>query len=196
MLDALRQSLSRYVAFTNEEFAPLAQMLQVRNFDKQVQLVKVGDTDHIINFIIKGLARKYFYRGKDEVITQIAVENDFITSSVSFLSGRPSAYYIETIEPCTFLSLTHANMEKLYRNNQKFERLGRLMITHFFLQQQLWDLDYIRFGTRERFIRFTQNNPGLLQRVPQKYIASYLNMKPETFSRFKHLLAKNSLSVG
>ena len=70
------------------------------------------------------------------------------------------------------------------------ERLGRLMITHFFLQQQLWELDILRFNTRERFVHFVQNNPDLLQRVPQKYLASYLNMKPETFSRFKHLLQK------
>ena len=191
MLDALRQYLSRYVAFTNEEFAPLAQVLEVRSFDKHYQLVKAGDSDIYINFVIKGLARKYFYRGKDEVITQIAIENDFITSSVSFLSGKPSAYYVETIEACTFLSLSRCHMDRLYWENPRFERLGRMMITHFFLQQELWDLDYIRFGTRERFIQFVQNNPDLLQRVPQKYLASYLNMKPETFSRFKHLLTKS-----
>jgi hypothetical protein len=41
---------------------------------------------------------------------------------------------------------------------------------------------------RERFIYFVNRNPELLQRVPQKYLASYLNIKPETFSRFKHLV--------
>jgi CRP-like cAMP-binding protein len=190
MLDELRQYLSRYVAFTNEEFAPLVQLLEVRNFNKHYQLVKAGDSDTYINFVVKGLARKYFYRGKDEVITQIARENDFITSSVSFLSGKPSAYFVETIEACTFLSLSKTHLERLFRENSRFERLGRLMITHFFLEQELWDLDYIRFGTRERFVHFVHNNPDLLQRVPQKYLASYLNMKPETFSRFKHLLTK------
>jgi hypothetical protein len=48
----------------------------------------------------------------------------------------------------------------------------------------------MRLETRERFIRFVEKNPGLMQRVPQKYLASYLNMKPETFSRLKHLLKK------
>ena len=35
---------------------------------------------------------------------------------------------------------------------------------------------------------FGERNPELLQRVPQKYLASYLNIQPETFSRFKHIL--------
>jgi hypothetical protein len=46
----------------------------------------------------------------------------------------------------------------------------------------------IKLTPRERFLDFVHKNPELLQRVPQKYLASYLNIQPETFSRFKHLL--------
>ena len=41
---------------------------------------------------------------------------------------------------------------------------------------------------RERFIHFVNRNPELLQRVPQKYLASYLNIKPETIQSFQTLL--------
>ena len=49
-------------------------------------------------------------------------------------------------------------------------------------------MDNIRFSTRERFVKFMNENTDLIQRVPQKYLASYLNIKPETFSRLKHLM--------
>jgi CRP-like cAMP-binding protein len=187
MLDALRQYVSRYTELTNEEFAQLAQMLEVRNFDKKQQLVGSGEVENYLNFIVKGLARKYFYKGKTEVITQIARENDMISSSVSFLSGAPSAYFVETLEPSTFLSISRQHVEKLYKESPRIERLGRLIITHFFLEKEEWEHECIRLDTRERFIRFIGSNPDYMQRVPQKYLASYLNMKPETFSRLKHL---------
>ncbi|HWK06019.1 MAG TPA: Crp/Fnr family transcriptional regulator [Puia sp.] len=188
MLDALRQYLSRYVPLSNEEFAFLADKLVIRNFDKKQQLVNVGEVETSLNFIVKGLLRKFFYRDKTEVITQIAREGEIISSSASFLSGTPSPYIVEAIEPATVFSISKKHLEKLYDSSPRIERAGRLILTHLFLQKEEWEQGRIRMDTRERFLHFVQNNPDLLQRVPQKYLASYLNMKPETFSRFKHLL--------
>jgi DNA-binding MurR/RpiR family transcriptional regulator len=57
-----------------------------------------------------------------------------------------------------------------------------------------WQMQLVKMTPRERFINFVAKNPQLIQRVPQKYLASYLNIKPETFSRFKHLLRSHSKS--
>jgi CRP-like cAMP-binding protein len=190
MLELLRQYVSGYVDLTNEEFAYLANMLVIRNFDRKQQLLQVGEVENYMNFLVKGLARMYFLRGQTEVITNIAREGEFLSASASFLSGTPSSYFVETLEPTTFLSITRQQLEKLYRENPRIERLGRLMTTHFVLQKEEWELECMRLDTRERFLRFVEGNPELMQRVPQKYLASYLNMKPETFSRLKHLLRK------
>jgi hypothetical protein len=64
------------------------------------------------------------------------------------------------------------------------------MMTDLLLEKENWLLDNYRFTPRERFLRFMQSRPELLQRVPQKYLASYLQMKPETFSRLKHLVGQ------
>jgi CRP-like cAMP-binding protein len=188
MLEMLRQYVSGYVALTKEEFAVVADRLVIRNFDKKQLLVKAGEVEEYLNFIVKGLARMYFYKNKTEVITNIAREGEIISSSSSFLSGSPSNYYVETLEPSTFLSISRQQLEQAYKESPSIERLGRLMTTHFVLQKEEWELECMRLDTRERFLRFVGNNPELLLRVPQKYLASYLNMKPETFSRLKHLL--------
>jgi CRP-like cAMP-binding protein len=152
--------------------------------------------ENYLNFIVTGLARKYFVKGKAEVITQIARENDMISSSVSFLSCAPSDYFIENIEPCTFLSISRQNLDKLYKESARIERLGRLVITDFFIQKEDWENETVRQGTRERFTRFALAHPDLMQRVPQKFLASYLNMKPETFSRLKHLIKRRPSAAG
>jgi CRP-like cAMP-binding protein len=188
MLEMLRQYVSGYVALTKEEFAMVADRIVIRNFDKKQLLVKAGEVEEYLNFIVRGLARMYFYKNKTEVITNIAREGEIISSSSSFLSGTPSNYYVETLEPSTFLSISRQQLEQAYKESPSIERLGRLMTTHFVLQKEEWELECMRLDTRERFLRFVGNNPELLLRVPQKYLASYLNMKPETFSRLKHLL--------
>lgn len=192
MLDTLRKYVSEFVPLTNNDFARLAGMIEIRNFEKRQQLVMIGEVETYLNFLVKGLARMYFLKGKTEVITHIARENEIISSTASFLSGSPSAYHVETLEPSTFLSISRAGLERLYQESPSIERLGRLMTTHFYLQKKAWELESIRLDIRERFMRFVSGNPDLIQRVPQKYIASYLNMKPETFSRFKHLLKRSA----
>ena len=188
MLEMLRQYVSGYVALTKEEFAMVADRLVIRNFDKRQLLVKAGEVEEYLNFTVKGLTRMYFYKNKTEVITNIAKEGEIISSSSSFLSSSPSNYYVETLEPSTFLSISRQQLEQAYKESPSIERLGRLMTTHFVLQKEEWELECMRLDTKERFLRFVGNNPELLLRVSQKYLASYLNMKPETFSRLKHLL--------
>jgi CRP-like cAMP-binding protein len=188
MVSVLRKYISQFIVLSDEELDALMNEIEVVSYDKKVRLTDMGDVEMYLHFIVKGLARKYFYKGKDEVITQIAREGELICSSVSFFSAQPSGYIVETIEPSTFYSLHKEKLEALYKRFPNMERMSRLIITELFLQKEYWELERIRYTTKERFVRFMAENPDLFQRVPQKYLASYLNIKPETFSRLKHLL--------
>jgi len=192
MLEILRQYVSGYVALTDDEFNLLAGKIIIRNFDRRAQLLRVGETEQYMNFVVTGLVRMYFYKGRTELITNIAREGELVSSSASFLSGRPSHYFIETLEPTTLLSVTRADLDSVYQESVRIERLGRLLITQFVMQKEEWEHECMRLDTRERFTRFMERNPDLVQRVPQKYLASYLNMKPETFSRLKSVVRKKT----
>jgi CRP-like cAMP-binding protein len=191
LLDTAKQFVSKYVALNDKEFTRLAQVLEIREFDKKHLLIKEGEVEQYLNFVAKGLARKFFYKNKEELVTQIAREHDLISSYESFLTGSPSTYAVETIEPTTLISITKENVDNLYLSSPKMERLGRMIVTQQFLNKEHWEYDRMRLTSHERFIKFIQENGDLLQRVPQKHLASYLNIKPETFSRLKHLLRKN-----
>lgn len=195
MLEVLRQFVSGYAALNPEDFSLLAEKVKVRSFEKREMLLRPGEVEEYMSFVIRGLCRMYFYKGRSEVILNLAKEKELISSSSSFLSGAPSNYYIETLEPTTLLSITRDDLEKVYRQNSRIERLGREMITHFVLEKEEWEHACMRLDTRERFLQFVERNPELVQRVPQKYLASYLNMKPETFSRLKHLLKKRPVAA-
>lgn len=190
MLDEFKRYLLKHVDVSPAEFSMLEPLLEVRHYDKKVKLIEIGEQENYLNFVVKGLAKKYFYKGKEEVITQIAKEGDLISSSVSFLSDTPSTYVVDTIEPTIFVSLSKQTIEELYTVDTKWQRAGRLIISDLLIQKENWELDRMKYTTKERFVRFVTSNGDLFQRVPQKYLASYLNIQPETFSRLKHFLRK------
>ena len=188
--DFLKTYLSKYINLSDEDFNSIVALAEVRNFEKKQKLISTGEIEDHLNLVVKGLARKYFLKGREEKVTYIAKENHLINSVGSFLSDSPSIYFVEAIEPTTVISITKKNLEKLYDTSHTIERLGRIILTTLYTQKEKQEYDQIRLTVRERFIQFMKNNSDLLQRVPQKYLASYLNIKPETFSRMKHLMKK------
>lgn len=195
MAKNLGEYLNKYLPLTSDELDFLSQFIETRSFDKKVKLIEVGEVDQYLNFVVKGLVRKYFIKGKEQIVKHIGKEGTILSSSVSFFNKEPSKFVLETIEPTILASISYDNLEKLYQSDNKWEKLGRLMMADFLIEKEYLLLDSIRFSPRERFLRFMKEEPDLLQRVPQKYLASYLEIKPETFSRLKHLMyLKPSLS--
>ena len=185
--------LNKFVPVSKEEFREwLAPYLITRKFDKKQIVTKFGDVENYFNFVISGLVRKYFKKGKEEINTQISHENHIIHAQESFHSRRPSEYTIETIEPTIMVSITYNDLEKANTKSQKMEHVSRMIITNALVIKDNWQMQMIKMTPRERFLHFVQKNPELVQRVPQKFLASFLNIKPETFSRFKHLTREHS----
>ena len=188
MLNDLMTFLNRFIEVSIEDFAELIAWTEPRQFEKKAILTKPGEVEEYMYFITSGLIRKYFLKKDHEIITHIVKEGGIIGSGESFLTGKPSRYFVETLEPTTTFAISRQKLEAMYGSSKKWEKLGRIMTTQYFLVQEMRLMDNIRFSTRERFVKFMKENTDLLQRVPQKYLASYLNIQPETFSRFKHLL--------
>jgi len=187
----LFQFLHKFVTLSEEEFDKyIRPYTEIRHFKKKQLITRENEVENYLNFVIKGLVRKYYKKGRSEINTQLATEGHIVHAQESFHSRTPSEYCVEAIEPCTMVSMTYDNLEKIYSSSHKMERLGRLVITFSMVIKDRWQINMIKLTPRERFIDFIHKNPDLLQRVPQKYLASYLNIQPETFSRFKHLLRK------
>lgn len=187
-LDNVHAYFRRFVDMSREEFDLIVPYFEIRKFDKKTKVLKLGEVDGYFNIIMKGLARKYMLVKKKEITIQLSTEGHLIHSEISFNLQRPTDCIIEAIEPVTFLSISYANVQMIYEKYPKTEKLGRLVLTEMFIKKDKRDFRQLNTTTRERFLEYMQTHPDMLQRVPQKYLASYLNIKPETFSRLKHLL--------
>lgn len=187
--DKLLVYLQRFGDLNRVALDQLIPFLEIRRFDKKTVLVHQGEVDHYLNVVIKGLIRKYVPQSKKgEVTLQLATEGHLIQSEISFHHRTKSEVVIETLEPTTVVSIQYDKMKRALDTVPGMEQLGQAIIKHMFIAKDARYFEQLNKSTRERFLEYIQNHPHMLQRVPQKILASYLNIKPETFSRLKHLL--------
>jgi CRP-like cAMP-binding protein len=187
-LEHLHHYLSHFVPLSKQEFGLLLPYIEIREFEKKVRVIDTGMVERYLNVIAIGLARKYLPVRNKEITVQLASEGHLIHSELSFHYRIPSRAVIETIEPTVFFSISYDSLQQLYDEYPKAEHLGRLLISDLFIKKDNRYYHQLIKNTRERFLDYVRTHPQMLQRVPQKYIASYLNIKPETFSRLKHLV--------
>jgi CRP-like cAMP-binding protein len=191
-LDVAYQYFNKYVFIDKEQFEQIAPFFEIRSFAKKEKLLDIGEQENFMNLVITGLVRKYMVVRKKEITTQLSSEGHIINSEISYYLRKPSNFIIEAIEPSVVISVTHSNMNAMFEKMPQTERFGRIVITDMFIRKDHQYVDKLEKTTRERFLEFVNNHPDMLQRVPQKYLASYLNIKPETFSRLKHLVKQTT----
>jgi CRP-like cAMP-binding protein len=181
--------LQRFSPISRESIEKLIPYLEIRRFEKKKKLVNQGEMEDYLNVVIKGLVRKYVPSSiRGEVTLQLATEGHFIQSEISFHHRIPSEVIVQTLEPTVLVSIRHDRLQEAFEIMPDFEVLGRAVIMDMFIKKDARYFDQLKTPTRDRFLEYINTHPEMLQRVPQKVLASYLNIKPETFSRLKHLL--------
>ena len=189
-LEYAQKYLGRFMPITREELIELLQYCEIRKFDKRTIIVNIGEIDNYLNLVVKGIIRKYLPVRRNEVILQLATEGHVVQSEISYLTRTPSAVMLETLEPTMVLSLSYDKMEEALDRFPKGEKLGRMILYGMYIKKDQNRYNRLSKSTRQRFFDYIDNHQHMLQRVPQKYLASYLQIKPETFSRLKALLSK------
>jgi CRP-like cAMP-binding protein len=152
--------------------------------------LRIGSICNKIAFINRGAMYCVYNKDGIDRIDEFSFENEFITDYLSFLTGIPADKDIICLEDCKLLTINKASLEKLYKEDIRFERLGRLMAEGLFINWHLKAKSLFMDDAETRYYQLTSNKPDLVQRVPQYMIASYLNVTPETISRIRKKAAK------
>lgn len=178
LLDSFKTLTDSESNFVAEKFSPVT-------FKKGEYLLEEGKTCEHLTFIVSGYCRVFVLKDIDENTVHIARDNDFVAAYSSFIGRTPSHEYVQAVTDVEALRITHDDLETLYRNSPKIERVGRLILEHLFVKKENRVIDFIRFSAQERYNSLIENDPDIIFNVPLQYIASYLGIKPETLSRIR-----------
>ena len=180
------------VSLTEEEQETIKSFFSPKKLRKKQYLLQEGDVCKYMAFVEKGLLRSYNVDDKgNEHMIQFAWDGWWISDTYSFLSGEPAAYNIDAIEDAELLLISLPLFEEMTLKVPKMERYFRILFQNNIVSKERRLLSSITYSAEEKYLKLSETNPELIQRIPQNLIASYLGITPETLSRIrKHLLRR------
>ncbi|MEJ2884429.1 Crp/Fnr family transcriptional regulator [Pedobacter sp. GR22-6] len=186
MYHALYNHIDRFTNLSIEEHELLATLVQPASYKKKAYLLEAGQTCRANYFVVKGCLRLYFIDIKGaEQTTQFAIENWWISDLTSFLSQRPSDFYIQAAEQTEVIIIEQRHYDELFLKLPKLEKYFRMIFQKLHQASQI-RIKYLYSQTaEERYINFNKLFPEFVQRVPQYMLASYLGFTPEFLSKIR-----------
>ena len=190
MYELILQNISRYIQLTPEEASYFTSLLKERKIRRKQFLLQEGDISRYENFVTQGCLRTYQIDQKgQEYIVQFAVEDWWIGDMNSFLRQKPSKYNIDALEDSVVLSIEKTAMDELYIKVPKFERFFRHLLQNAFIALQERIASNISETGEERYMQFRSKYASFEERIPQRMIASFLGLTPESLSRIRRQFA-------
>lgn len=185
------QALKKHIELDEKENEFFSSILQIKTVRKKQFLLNAGDICEWSVFVNKGCLRG-FTTDKDgfEHVLSFAPAGWWIADMYSLLSGNPGQLNIEALEETEILILYKKDQEKLYRTVPKFERYFRIITENSLVANQQRLIDNMSLSAEERYLKFCNVYPTLINELPQKQIAAYIGVTPEFFSRMRTNLLK------
>ncbi|PWK26321.1 CRP-like cAMP-binding protein [Arcicella aurantiaca] len=188
--NAINQYVNKCAVFSETEIQLFDSLLQQKTVKKKTMLLREGEICNFEAYILKGCIRTFCMdENGAEVILQFAVEDWWVSDIASFHEQTPSKLYIETLENCELLILTHEAKEELLAKIPQFERVFRLMVQRNLSVTQNRLVNTIAKPAHDRYVEFLERYPSVAQRVAQHYIAAYLGISAEFLSKIRAKMA-------
>jgi len=160
-------------------------------WDKELEInrkeyLKVkGSIDTNLYLVVSGSLRIYVLDEFEENIIRFGYKANFIASLDSFISEKPSDLYIQAIKKSKVKVIKKTTFMDFVESSEENTRIWHTMLGDLIFQQMERERDILTSSPLERYKRVLARSPQLFQEIPNKYIASYLRMTPETLSRIK-----------
>ena len=183
--DIARELARKYSTMTHEELDTLESILEPMKFAKGQMILKEGGYCKHIFYIDRGLVRQFYFKKGKEVTEHLAVEGNIFMCIESLFKEEPTHLQVEALEPTLVYGLPKDRLEEVALHNVNIQILYRKILEESLILSQI-HADLVRFETaQDRYKKMCKLSPQVVLRAPQNYIASYLQMTPETLSRVR-----------
>ncbi|MDR2205458.1 MAG: Crp/Fnr family transcriptional regulator [Flavobacteriaceae bacterium] len=185
MYDKLKTYCKNILPFTDEELKLIDAYFEVKDLKKKEFLLQEGKICNFIAFIEKGTIRHFHIKNGVEKTCDISFDNSWITDFQSFTHNTTCMMNLQAMENSTLFIIRKENLYKLYKECNKYETFGRLMVERVAVRATEIAMSLSSDKPEERFNNLLKNQPDFFQRIPQKYIANFLGISPESLSRIQ-----------
>lgn len=183
--DIARELARKYSTMTHDELDILEGILEPVKYGKGEMILAEGEVCRGISYIEKGLVRQFYNKNGKEVTEHLGVDHTIFMCIESLFKEEPTCLQVEALEATLVYILPKSKLEAAAIRNVNIQMLYRKILEESLIQSQV-HADLMRFETApNKYKRLCELSPQVVLRAPLTYIASYLQMTPETLSRIR-----------
>ncbi len=183
--DVARELARRYSTMSHEELDMLESILVPMKFAKNEVILAEGETCVNLYWIVKGMVRQFYFKNGKEVTEHMSTENNIVMCIESLFREVPSTLQIMALETTVIFAIPKAALEQIAMRSVNIQILYRKILEESLIMSQV-KADMLRFASaQDRYARLVKTQSQLVLRAPLVYIASLLQMTPETLSRVR-----------
>lgn len=185
------ENINKIVTLSPEEELLFLSKTEIKQYKAKTVLVNAGEISKYSYFVNSGLLRSFNINDNIvEHVLSFACEGWWIGDMYSLISKKPGNLFIEVLEDAEVVLVTRESQNELFTEIPKLERFFRILTENSLVAHQERLMDNLSLTAEERFDKFCKRYPTIIQRVPQKQIASYIGVTPEFFSKMKARLLR------
>jgi len=186
----MHEQLSTYIrekiTISDEDLEQVLSFFKAMQVKKNEFMISPGETSQRIYFVDKGCLRIFFLtEGGTEATRHFAFEKQFATALVSFITNEISKEFVQAIEGTDLYYISQSDFYHLLKIIPQWEKLYRHYLEYAYVTNTNRLMSFITLDATERYRQLLAQNPGVVMRMPNKMVASYLNISQETLSRLK-----------
>jgi len=186
MFEQLLDTIAGDLVLTTEQTALIRSLWVPREFRKGQFYQRAGEVTTHGAFVARGCFRTYTIDEDGvENIIHFSPERAFIGDIVSATVRTPTAYFVDAIESSTVLLIDLPSFEQMIETIPEIGRRYRFGLQRSQAAKDRRIAMSLGASAEERYSDFVTRHPALAARVPQRMLASYLGITPETLSRIR-----------
>ncbi|PCJ66697.1 MAG: hypothetical protein COA58_04350 [Bacteroidetes bacterium] len=184
----MRKFLSKYIDFSEEEYESFISIAKTKKYSKNEYLLNANRSAQKLFFVKSGFMRGFRIQEGNDITHHFYLDNWLATDYESYLTGNRGELYIQAVVDTTVYEFDKISLYTFFESHEKFEKIRIIQAEDAYLQmvRRLKNFQYMEL--KERYLELINRNPELFNLVPQRYIASYLGVTPQSLSRLKNEL--------
>jgi CRP-like cAMP-binding protein len=191
-IEIFKNILQNVTPISENEWLNFEQYFSCRKLLKNETLWKEGEICKHLVFIKRGLIYCYHNKEEKEIVTNLYFENSIFYDDYSFLKQEPCILTYVALEITELIVIPKIALYEMFDKYKSFERLGRMMVERNHTVSIKEQLNFNGNKAEEKYLNLIASQSNLVQRVPLKIIASYLNITPEHLSRIRKKISTST----